>query len=602
MISLLIFPLLFACLVICKSPTNSYAPGRVECPNFKLTRSAISGLNPDEKSYIDQRYKLAKQSLSGFLHQAGMIDFDVDSFLATSNPTIGIAFSGGGYRAMLAGAGELSALDSRSKSPSILSGILQSANYIAGLSGGAWLTGTIASNDLITVDQILAQNSLWRLLNSLFAYHGFLFVLSNTLMWTSIDLLVKLKMLSGSTVSITDVYSRALSYQFLSNYPSKGAAFCWSDITSLPSFQNSELPFPILSAVGREPGTSIINFNSTVFEFTPYEIGSWDPSLQNFMNIKYLGSKMNNGFANGKCINGFDNAGFLMGTSSSLFNAVLLELNKLNFPSFTKSLINSIVINPFERLNVDVAHYNPNPFYMSQNPNGKIVNSRTLYLADGGEDGQNIPLLPLVHRNVSVIFAYDNSADENGWPDGTSLVKTYERQFSHQGRDVAFPYVPDQYTFRNLNLTSKPTFFGCDAKNLTSLTDNIYDVPLVIYNANRPFSYWSNTSTYKLKYSDQEKESMIANGYNVASRMNGQLDDEFAACIGCAIIRREQERQGIEQSKQCQRCFEKYCWDGTVYKDAPLGDNFSNEGLTKSAQYYNANNVKGINNGGVDIV
>lgn len=127
---------------------------------------------------------------------------------------------------------------------------------------------------------------------------------------------------------------------------------------------------------------------------------------------------------------------------------------------------------------------------------------------------------------------------------------------------------------------------------MTSLTDNIYDVPLVIYNANRPFSYWSNTSTYKLKYSDQEKESMIANGYNVASRMNGQLDDEFAACIGCAIIRREQERQGIEQSKQCQRCFEKYCWDGTVYKDAPLGDNFSNEGLTKSAQYYNANNVK----------
>ena len=64
----------------------------------------------------------------------------------------------------------------------------------------------------------------------------------------------------------------------------------------------------------------------------------------------------------------------------------------------------------------------------------------------------------MLHRNVSAIFAFDNSNDVLNWPDGTSLVKTYERQFSSQGNGIAFPYVPDQYTFRNLNLTSKPTF------------------------------------------------------------------------------------------------------------------------------------------------
>lgn len=598
----LILVFFFVGIANCGSPTNSYAPGRIVCPESKLTRSSLEGLNPAEKTYIDQRYILAKQSLNQFLQGANLSDFDTDSFLNTSNPTIGLAFSGGGYRAMLSGAGELSALDSRIAVPSILSGILQSANYIVGLSGGNWLTGTIASNNLITIDQILALESLWNLQNSLFAYHGVWYILNNTLMWLGINLQVKLKWIGGFAVSITDIYARALSYQFLSDIENNGAAFCWSDITTLSSFQDSELPFPILAAVGRQPGTMVINFNSTVFEFTPYEIGSWDPSLRKFMNTKYLGSDVNDGIADGKCVNGFDNAGFLMGTSSSLFNEIILKLSNLCYPTFLKTIINSVILDPVGKLNVDIAHYEPNPFYKSENPDNAIAKSKTLYLADGGEDGQNVPLLPLVHRNVSVIFAFDNSADENGWPDGTSLVKTYERQFSLQGENVAFPYVPDQYTFRNLNLTSKPTFFGCDAKNLSSITDNIYDVPLIIYNANRPFSYWSNTSTYKLKYSNEEKQGMIANGYYVGSNMNGMFDDEFAACIGCAIIRREQERRGIEQTNQCKRCFETYCWDGTIYNGEPLGDNFSDDGLTDSAVFYNGINVEGINNGAADFV
>lgn len=95
---------------------------------------------------------------------------------------------------------------------------------------------------------------------------------------------------------------------------------------------------------------------------------------------------------------------------------------------------------------------------------------------------------------------------------------------------------------------------------------------------------------------------MISNGYDVASRLNGKLDNEWAACVGCAIIRREQERLGIEQTEQCKKCFENYCWDGTIYKGEPLGDNFSDEGLTTSAADYNLNNVAGINDGGIALV
>ena len=99
---------------VATSPTNGYAPGPVSCPSSQLIRSGSQGINPNEQSYINARYPIAKQALS-VLHNANLQNFDVDSFLAHSNPTIGLAFSGGGYRAMLTGAGEISSLDSRTK-------------------------------------------------------------------------------------------------------------------------------------------------------------------------------------------------------------------------------------------------------------------------------------------------------------------------------------------------------------------------------------------------------------------------------------------------------------------------------------------------------
>ena len=86
------------------------------------------------------------------LMRLNITGFDVGSYIdnnkdnTTKLPNIGIAFSGGGYRAMLNGAGALSAWDSRtpgSTGAGQLGGLLQSATYVAGLSGGGWLVGTI---------------------------------------------------------------------------------------------------------------------------------------------------------------------------------------------------------------------------------------------------------------------------------------------------------------------------------------------------------------------------------------------------------------------------------------------------------------------------
>ncbi|KAJ4136632.1 Lysophospholipase 1 [Fusarium falciforme] len=57
-------------------------------------------------------------------------------------PKIAVACSGGGYRAMLSGAGMLAAMDNRTDGANEhgLGGLLQGATYLAGLSGGNWLT------------------------------------------------------------------------------------------------------------------------------------------------------------------------------------------------------------------------------------------------------------------------------------------------------------------------------------------------------------------------------------------------------------------------------------------------------------------------------
>lgn len=574
------------------SPTGGYAPGKVDCPDKSLVRDA-SDISDEEKEWIEGRNKITNENLITFLENCDMKDFDAEKFVKnTSKPiTIGLSFSGGGYRAMLNGAGQLSALDNRTDgaSDTALGGLLQASTYLTGLSGGSWLVGTIALNNFTSVQKILKDGDIWDLEHSIVNYGGWN-VLSTYNYYKGISDDLNAKEDAGFEISLTDTWARALSHQFFTELEDFGASLTWSGIRDMDPFKKYEMPFPIVVADGRTPGTQIISANSSVFEFNAFEMGSWDPSLYQFSDVKYIGTEVDDGEStNGTCIGGFDNAGYVLGTSSSLFNQFVLQINTTSLSLTVQNIISHFLEKVSDAEN-DVAIYQPNPFYKTDEAAVEsIVKNDTLYLVDGGEDLQNIPLHPLIQpqRKVDVIFAYDNSADTNeSWPNGASLVATYERQFLEQGNGTIFPHVPDVNTFLNLNLTTRPTFFGCDAKNLTSLLsntsdkDSVFDSPLVVYTANRPFSYWSNTTTFQLDYEDEEKKGIIQNGYEAASRFNKTLDDEWAACVGCAIIRREQERNGIEQSDQCKSCFDKYCWNGDLDTTDQPGVNFTNTGLT----------------------
>lgn len=59
-----------------------------------------------------------------------------------------------------------------------------------------------------------------------------------------------------------------------------------------------------------------------VSQVSPFEMGSWDPSLSAMVNLTHVGTHLSNGKPGNDtaCVTGFDEAGFIIGTSSSLFN------------------------------------------------------------------------------------------------------------------------------------------------------------------------------------------------------------------------------------------------------------------------------------------
>ena len=325
---------------------------------------------------------------------------------------------------------------------------------------------------------------------------------------------------------------------------------------------------PIVVAIERPSGQALIWENSTIIEFTPWEMGSYDQPNAAFAPLRHVGSNFTNGVLppEAECIAGLDNAGFVVGTSSSLFNQAFLQIQKnADAPGFFLRAINKTLARIGQQGN-DVALW-PNPFHGYNASSNRNADRLMLSLVDGGEDLQNIPLHPLTSplRQVDVILAVDSSADTpTAWPNGTALVATSKRSVNgFSANNHEFPAVPDQNSFINLGLNRRPTFFGCGANTTTM------DGPLIVYLPNAPYSFLSNVSTFDLEYTDEERDSIIRNGYNVVTMGNASVDAQWPACLGCAILARSLSRTKTEPPPVCVDCFKRYCWDGTVNSTTP---------------------------------
>lgn len=560
---------------------NGYTPQAGDCPSTRPKIRSAEGLSSNETSWLKSRRNQTFEPMQDLLGRLNVTGFDAADYFSkhaknvSAMPNVGLAFSGGGYRALLNGAGAMEAFDSREEnatSTGHLGGLLQASTYVAGLSGGNWLVGSMFLNNFTTISALMnaqAPGSVWEFENSILQGPptGGFQLFDSAQYFDHIYDDVSGKRDAGYNTSITDYWGRALSFQLI-NATDGGPAYTWSSIALVEDFANGSIPMPIVVADGRAPGELLIPGNTTVYEFNPWEMGSFDPTTYGFVPLEYLGSNFSGGIlpSHEQCVRGFDNAGFIMGTSSSLFNTFLLQLNTTNIPDAAKTFLKKI-LSAVGDDNNDIANYQPNPFYGYHNHSSQNAHSDILTLVDGGESNENIPLHPLIQpfRHVDVIFAVDSSADtDNHWPNGSALVGTYERSLDTLvSNGTAFPAVPDVNTFINEGLNTHPTFFGCNSSNTSSMT------PLVVYLPNFPYDYHSNFSTFTTSYNMSSRDDVVLNGYNVVTMGNGTVDSTWPTCVGCAILQRSMERTNTPIPDVCNGCFQRFCWDGRVNSTQP---------------------------------
>lgn len=255
---------------------------------------------------------------------------------------------------MLNGAGVVEAFDSRtpnSTSPGQLGGLLQASTYLSGLSGGSWMVGSLYTNNFTSIDTILAQDTsdsdsgdLWQLGNSIFEgpdSDGIQLFDSVSYYDALLDA-VNAKADAGFGTSLTDYWGRALSYQLV-NATSGGPSYTFSSIAKQDWFTSGTVPLPLIVADSRKPGETAVPTNTTIFTFDPWELGSFDPTVYAFAPLKYVGTNFSDGRASedGRCVTGFDNVGFVYGTSSTLFNAILTTVNGTNTTGLLSSALQS---------------------------------------------------------------------------------------------------------------------------------------------------------------------------------------------------------------------------------------------------------------------
>lgn len=579
------------------SPSRGYAPATVDCPSTRPVIRSAARLSPQEADWLRTRRANTVQPLKDFLGASSIADFDAPAYVEkhrqnlTALPNVGIAVSGGGYRAMMNGAGFVAAADARTPGATDkggIGGLLQSSTYLAGLSGGGWLVGSIYSNNFSTVTNLRdgsKGSSVWKLDRSILQgpKEKGISIVNTASYWDDVFTAVETKADAHYDTSITDYWGRTLSYQLI-NATDGGPAYTFSSLSRQADFDKADRPLPILVADGRRPGEKVISLSSTVYEFNPWEMGSFDPTVFGFVPLEYLGSNFSNGSLprDERCVRGFDQFGFVMGTSSSLFNQLLLNnMTEYGVPGFLVDAVTAVA-ERIGRSDNDIAQYAPNPFFGWNPRTNDNAEEHQLTLVDGGEDLQNIPLHPLIQpeRALDVIFAVDSSADVNNWPNGTALRATYDRVKETISNGTQFPAVPDAETFINKGLNRRPTFFGCNADNFTASANPT--PPLIVYVPNAPYTAWGNVSTFTMSYEDAERDAIIENGYNVATRANGTAnenagDTAWRTCVGCAVLQRSLLKTKTPVPPACQRCFDAYCWDGSLDSRPVAGDGYSPE-------------------------
>ncbi|EPX74687.1 phospholipase B Plb1 [Schizosaccharomyces octosporus yFS286] len=559
------------------SKEPSYAPFYAECPSRNIVETLSNSSIPRaEAQYMSSRSSKTNTAIKEFLRNAQLPNMAGDNLSGQNGPSIGIALSGGGFRAMLLDGGAISAMDARHSNHTIFSGLLQASDYIVGADGGAWTVGSMAINNFSTVEEL--SSNVWQLAHPVMYPKSA--IVFNGSFYKNLMSQVKAKLDAGFNVSLSDYWGRVLGRPFGdSHYGMPNVSY--SSISDQDWYRNANFPYPIITFATNQNYDDQVDRNTTIMlEASPDVFGTFDAGIDAFIPTEYLGTSLDNGASsNGSCVVNYDNIGFMMALSSTYFNTQMRNFND----SSTKNgrIIQQYLKSNFSEHGEQVAPI-PNPFRGISSARTSLANNlgddETLNIVDTSLTGENLPLWPLIQkgRDVDVIFAVDNSADsEYVWPNGNSLVTTYEHVLRAQengNKNVkGFPYVPSSQSFVSLHYNDRPVFFGCNGRNTTAGDRPVTrdTPPLIIYLPNVPWNYYTNISTDRTYYTKDQESNLLLNGL-ISSTMDNET--YFGQCVACAVVKRTLERQNITASPECQQCYQDYCWSGIIDDTAANDD------------------------------
>jgi lysophospholipase len=429
-----------------------------------------------------------------------------------------------------------------------VSGLYQALTYEAGLSGGGWLLSSLAGNDWPTVTSL--KENLWKP-----AFEVSLLLPNNLLAAEAYPMVTRdivAKEAAGYPPTLVDPWGRLLSYQLLYG-PDGGVTKTMSSVSAMSNLTSAAVPLPFITALGVKTfnGECLPGPNATQYEFSPYEFGSWDRDVSAFTPTRYLGTSLDNGKPTGaQCTANYDNLGYVLGTSSALFNNACQDVPPSPSNNNLTNTLAAIVAIAHKTTTRDEYAVYPNPFYHYYSPSGKrnpandVPSQKELDLVDGGEALQNNPLWPFLQpaRGIDVIIANDNSADDaNNFPNGTEILTTFVQSLS--AGLTRMPFIPSVDVFVSKGLNKRATAFGCD--------DNSKITVVWIPNVN--YTYPSNQPTAKLQYSRAETDGMVGDGVAVATQ-NG--DGDWGLCLRCLVVKKTAKKLPAG----CAACFERYCY------------------------------------------
>lgn len=132
---------------------------------------------------------------------------------------------------------------------------------------------------------------------------------------------VNAKVAAGYPASLVDLFASLDAYNFV-NSQNGAAGVTWSSILEQSAFRSAQAPFPILTMTNTDilAGQCFPSVTGPIWEISPAEFGSWDPSVDAFAQTKYLGTSVTNGKATSSdnCTIGFDQTSSLIGMSADI--------------------------------------------------------------------------------------------------------------------------------------------------------------------------------------------------------------------------------------------------------------------------------------------